>query len=153
MKSVLPALLLATLPAQVVAQDDTPRTYLASIVDLPLGRDGALESFSIDTWGVEFVAVCKFPSGWRIKAGSSLTPNGTLAGEGSQGITWFRDPSPPELGELVLIRLSGEVQKADAANGQPATFEGEATISTDDGDAVVPLSNANVLLTPASKCQ
>lgn len=153
MKSFLLLLLLATLPAPTVAHDDAARTYLVSVVDLPLGRDGALESFSIDTWGVEFVAVCKIPSGWRIKAGSSLTPSGTLAGEGSQGITWFRDRNPEELRELVLVRLTGEVQEADIKNGQPATFGGEAKISTDDGDALVPLLNANLLLTPASKCQ
>ena len=152
MKSFLPLLLLATLPAAAVAREDAPRTYLASIVDLPLGRDGSLESFSFDTWGVEFVTVCKIPNGWRIKVGSSLTPNGTLAGEGSQGVTWFRDRDPIELRELVLVRLTGAVQEADIKNGQPATFEGEATISTDDGDAIVPLSNANVWLTTASKC-
>jgi hypothetical protein len=68
---------------------DHPRTYLASIVDLPVTRDEGVERFSFATWGVDFKAVCHFPAGWRITADGDATPDGELSGTGSLGATWF----------------------------------------------------------------
>ncbi|WP_156390544.1 hypothetical protein [Caulobacter sp. Root487D2Y] len=135
---------------------DQPRTYLASIVGIPLKPDESVESFSIETWGVTFGAVCRIPSGWRIKAGNSATPDGILEGEGSQGATWFSRGSPKALDRFVLITLYEPVQK-DAVGSDdakiPATFSGYATISTvDDGEVKVPLDWRNVRLIRASGC-
>jgi len=138
--------------ATASAPVDHPRSYLVSVVDIPLEVGESLESFSIATWGVEFKAVCKIPGGWRMKAGNSASPEGTLEGEGSQGATWFNERNPSELGEIVLVTLYADVQQEDVSNGPDATFKGLATISTDDGERVAPLTHKNILLKPAQRC-
>jgi len=144
-------LCLAAAPAPV----DHPHTFLASLVDVPLKRGELIESFSIDTWGVEFKAVCHIPGGWRIRAGSAATPNGVLEGDGSQGATWFNRSSPRELRGLVLLTLVGPVQRHDIRDppgAEPATFNGHATLSTDAGDRKVRLGYRNVRLVAARRC-
>ena len=151
MKLFLPLVLLTVSAAPI----DHPRNYLLSIGQMPLNNTESIEAFSFDTWGVEFKSVCHIPAGWTIKAGSSLSPNGQLTGEGSQGVTWFNRSDPKELRNLVLITLYAPVQRADIGspgNGVPATFKGNATISTDDGDAKRALNYRNITLTPASRC-
>lgn len=102
-------LLLVAAPAPV----DHPRTYLASIVGVPLKADERIESFSIDTWGVTFNAVCRIPYGWRIRAGNSGSLDGVLEGKGSQGVTWLSGSSPGALQTFALITLYGLVQRSD----------------------------------------
>lgn len=151
MKHLLPMALL-TIGA---APTDYPRTYLLSVGSFPLKDTESVEGFSIKTWGVEFKAVCSIPSGWRIKAGSGLTPDGDLEGEGSQGVTWFNTANPRELRNFVLVTLYAPVQRADIGSsddGVPATFKGTATISTDDGDVQRTLSYRNLTLLPARRC-
>jgi hypothetical protein len=137
------------------APADYSRTYLLSIGRVPLKDAESIKAFSIKTWGVEFRSICSIPGGWRIKAGSSATPNGELEGEGSQGATWFNTASPRELRDFVLVALDGPMQRANIGspnNGIPATFQGTATISTDDADLRRTLSYRNVTLTPARRC-
>ena len=152
-KALLPLALLAT----GAAPADHPQTYLLSIGGIALKDTESIKAFSIDTWGVEFNSVCRIPRGWRIKAGSSATPNGELSGEGSQGATWFNEGSPKDLHSFVLITLVAPVQQADIGlpDGSsliPATFKGYGTLETDDGDRRVPLTYLNVTLTPARSC-
>lgn len=137
---------------------DQPTTYLASIVDLPLGEGDAVESFSLETWGVRFDAVCHFPDGWRIRAGSSLTPQGVLEGEGSQGVTWPRETNPDVFRNLVLLTLDGPVQleslkEPDGQVWRPATFEGRVRVMGPDDERDIPLTAANVRLVPAQACR
>jgi hypothetical protein len=153
MKALFALLLLASVPASV----DHPHTYLISIGDIPLKDTESIEAFSVDTWGVEFRAVCHIPGGWRIKAGNSSTPDGELSGEGSQGATWFNQSNPEELHNFVLVTLYDRVQRDDIRSPDgsvltPATFKGYATISTDDGDRKVPLGYKNVTLESARQC-
>ncbi|MBY8825328.1 hypothetical protein [Sphingomonas colocasiae] len=151
MKSLAPLILLATAPSH----EDQPRTYLLSIGSIPLKETESIEAFHFETWGVHFQSICRIPSGWRIKAGSSATPGGELSGGGSQGATWFNQSSPKELQAFVLVTLYGPVQKEDIGspdNGIPATFKGIATINTDDGDVQRPLTYKNITLTPAPRC-
>lgn len=148
-------LLLLALLAVGAAPVDHPRSYLLSVGRIPLRDTESIEAFTIQTWGVEFRSVCRIPGGWRIKAGSSATPNGELEGEGSQGATWFSTGSPKELRNFVLVTLYAPVQRADIGkpdNGVPATFKGTATISTDDGDVRRELTYQNIVLTPARRC-
>lgn len=154
MKAFLPLILVL---AACATPPDRPRTYLASVVGLPLNTDDSLEAFSFSTWGVTFSAVCHVPSGWTIKAGGSLTSEGGLEGEGSLGITWFRQSSPPELRNLVLVTLYGPVQRDNVRdtsgdNVIPATFNGSASIATLDGERTEPLTYRNVRLVPAGRC-
>lgn len=158
MRTLTPLLLLAT----ASVPPDHPRHYLLSIVDLPLRNDESLMAFSFETWGVQFEAVCHIPSGWRIEAGSSATPNGTLAGKGSQGATWFNRPTPRELHGIVLITLSRPIQAHDVKIQDskhqgviPATFQGRATISTERTEREEderPLSSNNIRLDAAQRC-
>lgn len=152
------ALLLPILAAAAPVPADHPRTYLLSVADLPLKAGESVESFKFSTWGVEHKAVCHIPSGWRVTAGSSATPNGSLEASGSQGATWFTRGSPPELRHLVLVTLDGAVQRTDRRSSDgnglvPATFSGRATISTDDGERKVLLNYRNVILVPARRCR
>lgn len=151
MKAILPLtiLLVGAAPA------DHPRSYLLSIGRIPVRDTESIEAFSIKTWGVLFKSVCSIPVGWRIKSGSSLTPNGEIEGEGSQGVTWFNKTSPKELKSFILVTLYGPVQQENIGspdNGIPATFKGTATINTDDGEVQRSLTYKNVMLTPARRC-
>ena len=155
MRLVLSLLLL--MPATALPRG-YPHTYLLSIIDLPVKGTQSVKAFSFDTWGVEFRSVCHIPGGWRIKAGSSATPNGELAGEGSQGATWFNHRSPSDLRRFALVTLYAPLQRADIGtanvSGQvPATFKGSVTVETDDGDKLLPLTYRNIALTPATLCR
>ena len=150
-------MLLPILLAAAPAPAEHPHTYLLSIGNLPLKAGESVEKFEFSTWGIEFDAVCHIPPGWRITAGSSATPNGSLAGSGSQGATWFNESSPPELRHMVLVTLYANIQRADLRTPDgsgvvPATFAGQATISTDDGERKVRLSYKNITLIPAVRC-
>jgi len=147
-KSIVPLALLATASAPA----DHPRTYLVSVVNLPLASGESIESFSFATWGVEFKAVCRIPGGCRIKAGSSATPDGAFEGEGSQGATCFNKRNPTELRDIVLVTLYGPVQRADVHNGPDATFKGHALISTEKEERKSALTYRNIRLTPAAHC-
>lgn len=154
MKLLFPLLLLAPVAASAA---DHPRTYLLSVVGLPVKDTQSVKAFSIETWGVKFTSICRIPSGWRIKAGSSATSDGGLSGEGSQGATWFNQSNPRELRTFVLVTLYAPIQRADIRTPDgsgltPATFKGYTTLETDDGDRRVPLTYRNVTLTPASAC-
>lgn len=137
------------------APADHPRTYLASVVRIPLRRDEALEAFTFETWGVTFKAVCHIPPGWSIKAGGSLTPNGVFEGEGSQGVSWYREASPKDFRALVLVELYSPVQRRDIHQHDgiiPATFKGHATVWGDDADRKAALNADNIRLSPARSC-
>lgn len=154
MRCLLPLLLL--MPGTAYAAD-RPRTYLLSIIGLPVKDTVSVKAFSFDTWGVEFKSVCHVPAGWRIKAGSSATPDGQLVGEGSQGATWFNQRNPKDLRTFVLVTLYAPLQRTDirTADGSgriPATFKGFATVEADEGDKRVPLNFRNISLNPATAC-
>lgn len=144
-------LLPLALLAGALAPAEEPRTYLLSLADVPLKDGESIASFAIETWGVAFQTVCRIPLGWRITAGSSATPDGTLAGEGSHGATFFGDSSPKELRDFVLVSLF-DVQKADVENGPQATFKGSATISDANDEHKVMLDYRNIKLVPATRC-
>jgi hypothetical protein len=134
---------------------DHPRTYLASIVDIPLKPGERFSAFSISTWGVTFNAVCHVPYGWTIKAGGDATPEGVLEGSANQGTTWLGQKSSGELRDLVLVTLYGSVQRQDIAIKSgvvPATFKGHAYIEVDDGRRRVNLTFSNVSLRPSTHC-
>ena len=149
---LLCSLLVAAAPAV-----DRPHSFLVSIVDLPLAQGESLESFSFQTWGVSFRSVCRIPTGWRIRAGQSATPDGSLEGEGSHGVTWFHQRDPAELQRFVLVTLNGPVRRRTVtdASGQaimPPSFSGTAQISSPDRERTVPLTYRNIRLVSAARC-
>ncbi|MEN3749583.1 hypothetical protein TPR58_20590 [Sphingomonas sp. HF-S3] len=130
-----------------------PRTYLLSIVEVPLKNDQALSGFAIETWGVRFEAVCHFPSGWTLRAGSRATPDGVLEGNGSHGATWLSPGSTAVLDDLVLVTLDGPLD-AGSPDVRPPTFAGSFAIELPDDEEPTPvrLTLANIRLTPATAC-
>jgi len=129
---MLPALLLTALMAAntPVAY---PKTYQASITGIRLGANAFIDEFSIDTWGVTHRAVCHFPPGWFINAGSSADPTGEIKGQASMGVTYLDRTRLSELNGLALITLNGPVQQKDAGHDGgpvfvPATFKGYVSI-------------------------
>ena len=136
---------------------DQPRTYLASIVDFPLRKDDAIQTFAFATWGVKINSVCHMPDGWTIKAGGGVTPAGVLEGEGSNGVSWPRERSPDGFKSLVLLTLYGPVQHENVRDRGgsviiPATFGGHVHVVGMDDDQDIPLTTRNVRLVPATAC-
>ena len=146
MRSVFSVLLLPLLVG--AAPGGGPRTYLVSIVDIPLSARGRLSSFTIDTWGVEVRAICHIPRGWRVQGGGNATPEGVIAGEGTHGATWLGREDAGELQGLALVRLSLPVQRR-AKGPVPATFAGKAVIAE---ERQAQLDYRNVRLAPATRC-
>jgi hypothetical protein len=154
------ALALTALLLTAAKPVDHPRTYLLSIVDLPVGAvTPRLTDFHIDTWGVNIKAVCRLPFGWRIDAGSYASPDGLIAGQSSVGVTWLNRSQLANEGPLLLVMLDGPIQirtlyDKDGNGEHPATFSGKATIEdfNDDKGKIIPLTHANIHLHPARAC-
>ena len=134
-------------------------TYLASIGNIAIGPNQYVDGFHIDTWGVDILAVCQVPWGWRVTAGRNGSADGVLSGKGSLGVTWLNPSTLTKLTDLALIRISGPVQPRKvtdkAGNQQPATFEGYASVGVYGSDAderEIALDSRNVRLRPASRC-
>lgn len=144
------------LPLTAPTAEDRPATYLASI-SVPLGPNESISDFSFVSRGVLFQAVCRIPSGWRIKAGSSATLDGILEGEGSHGATWLNRENMKALDRLVLITLYGPMQRdpihsPDGSKLFPATFAGKATVETPDDQREISIGTDNIRLTRATRC-
>jgi len=147
-------LFLIALSAAAQAPSDRPRTFLLSIDRLSIGADESVTEIDLETWGVEFRAVCHIPRGWRVEAGGNATPEGNLRARGTHGVTWLRRNRLQELRNLALVTLRGPVQNLDARvqNGVvPATFKGLVSIDGRSG-RTAPLNHLNVRLTPANNC-
>ncbi len=157
---MLSAVLLTALLAAKSATVDHPQTYLASITGIRLGAKEFVDEFSIDTWGVTHKAVCHFPPGWFINAGSSADPSGQIKGQASMGVTYLNRERLSELKGLVLIDLYTPVQQKDAGRDGtavfvPATFKGYIQIGTygsDEKRRKVRLTYRNIRLVPADRC-
>lgn len=128
--------------------------YLASLTGIQLGPHDFVDAFHIETWGVDFLAVCHLPPGWWIRAGKSAAPDGDLDGEGSHGVTWLNRPRLRELEGLALIQLDGPVQR-DQRGSIPPTFRGHVQLGrygTDERSRRMRLTAANIRLVPAARC-
>ena len=142
------ALLLASVTP---VRSDHPKTFLLSLGSIPISRDEMIESFVFSTWGVTFKSVCNIPPGWTIKAGGSLTPEGTFEGYGSLGVSMPRASSPKEFRSMVLVELDGPILRHDHRD-EPATFKGSAKAWADDVERKIPLNYKNIRLVPAQRC-
>jgi hypothetical protein len=127
------------------AEPGREQSYLVSIVDVPLEAGESIERFALSSQGVSYQAICRLPEGWMIKAGTDIGGGGVLEGEGSNGVTWLPQSSPPELEDLALITLDIETA--------PKSFSGSATIESMDGERDIILSSKNVRLKAANGCR
>ena len=57
------------------------RRALLSVDGLNLTATGTIRAFHIETWGVEFLAVCHLPLSWELKSEKFEDPEGLLEGE------------------------------------------------------------------------
>jgi len=150
------ALLALALIIATPASADQERTYLLSLADIGIGRAERVSEFSFDTWGVEFIAVCQIPRGWRIEAGGGPAFEGVLNGRRSPGATWSQSASG-SLRNVALISMLAGIRRDPVRDGggnivQPVTFKGHAKASGYQGDRIIELTDANVRLTPARGC-
>lgn len=151
---LLPLLLLAA-SDRPSDQDSSERFLLSLRIELQPGEQ--LERFAIDTWGVDILAVCNVPPGWRVTAGRSAAPDGVINGEGTHGVTWIGAADLDRLNGLALVQLYGPVQPdpiyfdPPSSGEVPATFGGEADVMG-RGGRTTPLTSANVRLTSAERC-
>jgi hypothetical protein len=144
---VLPALLAAATPA---AAADEGSLQLLSIADIRIPRGQRVTGFKLASWGVDWVALCAIPTGWRLRAGRNATPEGLFEGESTHGATWLGGLEP--LRAVALVRVHGPVQWSDKrfADGRvPATFAGTLSLS---GGREVRLGESNLRLTDARAC-
>lgn len=147
MKSLaLSALLAAAAPA---AEEPQGRTFLLSVESIPLaGR--SVTGFRMASWGVDWLAICRIPAGWRLRAGRAATLEGLFEGESTHAVTRLARLEP--LRSVALVRFSGPPQWRDRPIPDgilPATFAG--TLGLSDGSQVR-LGEANLRLQPARAC-
>jgi hypothetical protein len=144
---VLSALLAAAAPA---AEEQEGSLYLLSIADIRIASEQRVTAFKIASWGVDWVALCRIPTGWRLRAGRNATPDGLFEGESTHGATRLGGLEP--LRRVALVRVWGSLQwraKPLPDGVVPATFAGTLSLS---GGREVGLTQSNLRLTPARAC-
>jgi len=130
------------------------QSYLASIEGIQLNAGEGIASFKLQTWGVVFRAVCHIPYDWEVTAGS-MGPGGRLEGTAGHGAAWIRAGNGRTLHPLVLVTMTGGIQKNDVripGGVIPATFSGIASVESGERVRKVRLTYANVRLVPAKHC-
>ena len=152
---VLAVGLMGTPPA--ARADEPEAAYLVSIGSIPLGPNQYVDRFHLDTRGVDFLALCQIPWGWRLTVGRSSAPDGVLDGAGSLGVTYMNQSTPTKLTDLVLVRISTHPPPTSGNDRSqpPAAFTGYASVGlygSDAADAKVALDRRNIRLRRASRC-
>lgn len=133
-------------------------TALLSIRGLEIRQNEYAVSFTIETWDVELLAICRIPPAWEIGGGRSIDASGTLFGSAGGAVAAVVHGQTNGLDGLFLISLPKEVRSADAQEGvtvYPATLKGRYGVETygSDMDPVKrTMSWANFTLVPASRC-
>lgn len=129
------------------------RRALLSIDGLTLPKDKAIYAYRIDTFGVEFLAVCSVPSGWELKSQKYENPGGYLSGQADLHASRLR------FTRMYLVDVyehqAEAVREADAEH--PASFSGWVQIGSRQqfGDwqgHKVTLGPKNFRLTDATRC-
>jgi hypothetical protein len=156
MASLLSLAALALLAPPSAAPAAQGATYLVSIADVPAGHDELLDRFTIETWGLDILAICSIPPGWQIRAGRTAAPDGLIEGEATHGVTRLDRERLSDLANLALVRMWGPVQggtRRTGAGDEIASFFGHAVLESAGGGArQVPLTLEQIRLTPAARC-
>lgn len=77
-------LIVAAMACQLVALPSfaaAPRRVLLTVDGLNLPAGQTIRAFHIQTWGVEFLAVCRLPPSWRLSSEKFEDPEGRLDGK------------------------------------------------------------------------
>jgi hypothetical protein len=146
MKSLaLSALLAAAAPAAA----EQGRTFLLSIEGIEVAGQSVTD-FRIASWDVDWIAICRIPAGWRLRAGRDATSDGLFEGESTHGATRLAGLEP--LRNVALLRLRAPVQWRDRPLPDgvvPASLAGTLSLS---GGRQVRLGRSNLRLGPAGAC-
>lgn len=137
-------------PGHAAQRQTAQATYLLSIADLPLAANEYAESFDIETWGVQIIAVCQIPPDWTISAGTDSAVTGSISGQAGHGVSAISRASHnlDLLRDLVLVRVSPR------ASDRPP-FSGSIRIGrygSETFDRTQSLTAANFHRTPARQC-
>lgn len=126
---VLPVLAVALLLGVAAPADAQIRRALLSVEGLNIPAGQSIRRFRIDTWGVEFLAVCHVPPSWELKSEKFEDPEGYLSGRaGVHGEPMRR------LGEMYLVDVYSyqPLRKGDPkGEHHPASFSGWVEIGTE----------------------
>jgi hypothetical protein len=126
------------------------RRVLLSVdgLSLPQGKD--IYAFHIDTFGVEFVAVCSVPRGWELKSEKYENPEGYISGKADLHASRLR------FARMYLVDVYDYQARSDN-DGHPASFSGWVQIGSREqfGDwrgRKVTLRPNNFRLADAGRC-
>jgi hypothetical protein len=133
------------------SEDPQGETFLLSIDDVRIAPGERVTGFKLSSWGVDWIALCRIPTGWRLRAGRSATPDGLFEGQSTHGVT--RLENLQALGNVALVRLWAPLQWSDRrlpdGGRAPATFAGTLSFS---GRGDVRLGERSLRLVPAQAC-
>ena len=150
----LAALTLAGMPSAALAERNA--IYLVSLADVPIRSDELVEQFTIETWGLDILAICSIPGGWQIRAGRTAAPDGLIEGEATHGVTRLDRDRLFELRNLALVRMWGTVQGGTRRLGpgeEIASFFGHAALTNSRGASrQLQLTLKNIRLERATGC-
>jgi hypothetical protein len=149
--SMLPAIALTWVLAALPAHSAT--TQLLSLGLLPIKAGQYVSDFVIDTQGVDILAVCHVPFGWKITAGIDDAVTGSLQGHAGLGVSFIHDSNRAELDGLFLVRVYKFTTRWDGS--MPPTFLGRFNVGRygDDGASRrVKMTPANIKLAGADRC-
>lgn len=129
------------------------RRVLLSVDGLTVPKDKAIFAYRIDTFGIEFLAVCSVPSGWELRSQKYENSEGYLAGQAGLHARRLR------LTAMYLIDVyeyRAETRREGSAE-HPASFSGWVQIGSREqfGDwrgRKVTLGPNNFRLTNATRC-
>ena len=125
---------------------------LLSVEGLGVPPGKTITAFNISTWGVEFLAVCKVPPSWEIKAEKYEDPAGMLHGKSDVHGEPLR-----ELHQMFLVDVYSyqPLPKGDPKGEyHPASFSGWVEVAENPSERGKrrTLRSTNFKLTPAARC-
>lgn len=126
---------------------------LLSLTPPPLAVGEYVDGFTVRTQGVEILAVCHIPFGWKTTAGIEDSVTGELSGEAGLGPSFLsaRSANLGQLDGLFLVRI----QPGQGDEGLPPTFDASMTVGRygdEAADRTVALDASKVILAPAAQC-
>jgi hypothetical protein len=126
------------------------RRVLLSVEGVSIPARSAIFRYRIDTFGVEFLAVCSLPPSWEIQSEKFENPEGYLSGRAD-----IHGVPLGALKEMYLVDVYS--YRAVASKDHPASFSGWVDVGTRErfGDwhgKRVPLRASNFRFKDAQRC-
>jgi hypothetical protein len=100
------------------------RRALLSVEGVSIPKGSAIFQYRVETWGVEFLAVCNLPQSWEIKSDKLENPEGYLSGRADIHGEWLG-----ALKQMYLVDVY-DYRPAASDDGVPASFSGWVEVGT-----------------------